>query len=129
LNLLLIKIIPPLEERFAYLNFRYLVAAFYRLVHPLRQRLEVLEALNMGRCIGGYSDVLLLDIVPSEYFMWHELPALLGTPLLDEHMEKNLANVQEAMYSLVAPRELFTVTSGYSATCIFYTDGSLIEGC
>jgi hypothetical protein len=33
------------------------------------------------------------------------------------------------MYSLVAPRELLTVTSGYGRSCIFYTDGSLIEGC
>jgi hypothetical protein len=47
--------------------------------------------------------------------------------LVDGHMEKKLANVQEAMYSLVAPRELMTVTSGYGASCIF-TDGSLIEG-
>jgi hypothetical protein len=44
-------------------------------------------------------------------------------------MEKKLANVQEVMYSLVAPRELLTVTSGYGASCIFYTNGSLIEGC
>jgi hypothetical protein len=42
---------------------------------------------------------------------------------------KKLANVQEAMYSLVAPRELLTVTSGYGASGMFYTDGSLIEGC
>jgi hypothetical protein len=41
--------IPPLAERFAYLNFRYLVAAFYRLGHPLRERLGMLGALNMGR--------------------------------------------------------------------------------
>jgi hypothetical protein len=33
------------------------------------------------------------------------------------------------MYPLVAPRELLTVTSGYGASCIFYSDGSLIEGC
>jgi hypothetical protein len=33
------------------------------------------------------------------------------------------------MYSLVASRELFTVTSEYGPSCIFYTDGSLIEGC
>jgi hypothetical protein len=80
----------------------------------------VLGALSMGRCIRGYSDVLSLDIVPSESFMRHELPALLETPLIDEHMEKKLANIQEAMYSLVAPRELLTVTSGYGASCIFY---------
>jgi hypothetical protein len=121
--------IPPLAERFAYLKFRYLVAAFYRLGHPLRERLGVLGALNMGRCIRGYSDVLSFDIVPAKSFRRHELPALLGTPLVDEHMEKKLANIQGAMYSLVALRELLTVTSGYGASCIFYTDGSLIKGC
>jgi hypothetical protein len=46
--------------------------------------------------------------------------------LLDR--QTKLANVQEAMYSLVAPRELLTVTSGYGASCIFYTNESLIEG-
>jgi hypothetical protein len=63
--------IPSLAERFEYLNFRYLVATFCRLGHPLRERLEVLEALNIGRCIKGYSDVLSLDIVPSESFTRH----------------------------------------------------------
>jgi hypothetical protein len=61
--------ISPLPERFAYLNFRYLVTAFYRLGHTLRKRLGmlgVLGALNMGRCIGRYHDVLPLDIVPPE---------------------------------------------------------------
>jgi hypothetical protein len=80
----------------------------------------VLGALNMGCCIGGYSDVLSLDKVPSESFTRHELPALIGTPLVEGHMEKKLANVQEAMYSFVAPRELLTVTSRYGASCIFY---------
>jgi hypothetical protein len=97
---------PPLAERFTYFNFRYLVAVFYRLSQPLRERLGVLGALNMGRCIKEYSDVLSLDIVPSESFTRHKLPALLGTPLVDKHMEKNLAGVQEAMYSFMAPREL-----------------------
>jgi hypothetical protein len=80
------------------LNFGTLVAAFYPLGHPLRERLGVLGALKMGRCIRGYSDVLSLDIVPSESFTWHELPVLLGTPLVDEHMEKKLASIQGAMY-------------------------------
>jgi hypothetical protein len=84
----------------------------------------VLGALNMVRCIKGYSDVLSLDIVPSESFTRHELPTLLGTPLVDEYMEKKLANVQEVMYSLVAHREF-----RYGMSCNFYTDGSLIEGC
>jgi hypothetical protein len=92
----------------------------------LTERFGVLRALNMGRCIRRYSDVLSLDIVLSESFTRHELPALLGTSLVDGHMKKKLANIQGAMYSLVAPRELLTVTSGYGASCIFYTDGFLI---
>jgi hypothetical protein len=44
-------------------------------------------------------------------------------------MEEKLVNIQRAMYSLLAPRELLTVTSRYVVSCIFYTDGSLIEGC
>jgi hypothetical protein len=91
--------IPPLAERFAYLNFRYLVAAFCRWVHFLRKKLGVLGALNMGRYIRGYSDVLSLDIVPSESVTQHELPALLETSLVDGLMEKKLANVQEVMYN------------------------------
>jgi hypothetical protein len=80
----------------------------------------VLGALNMGRCIGGYSDVLSLDIVPSESFTRHELPALFGTPLVDEHMEKKLANIQGAMYSLVAPLELMTDVWVWSVVHFLY---------
>jgi hypothetical protein len=96
--------IPPLAEDSLILELQ--IPCFYRLGHPLRERLGVL-----GRCIKGYSDVLSLDIVPSKSFTRHGLPALLGTPLVDGHMEKKLANVQESMYSLVAPRELLAVTS------------------
>jgi hypothetical protein len=62
----------------------------------LKERLGVLGVLGMGRCIREYSDVLSLDIVPSESFTWLELPALLGTSLV----EKKLANVRQAMYLL-----------------------------
>jgi hypothetical protein len=71
--------IPPLAERFPYLNFRYLVAAFYRLGFSLRERLGVLGALNMSRCIKRHSDVLSTEIVPSESFTWHVVSALFGT--------------------------------------------------
>jgi hypothetical protein len=30
---------------------------------------------------------------------------------------------------MVMPHELLTLTSGYDVLCIFYMDGSLIEGC
>jgi hypothetical protein len=97
------------------LNFRYLVAALYLLGHPLRGRLGVLGALNIGRYIKGYSDVLSLYIILSESFTRHELPALLGTPLVYGHMEKKLANE----------------TCDVRVWCIgyFYKNGSFIEGC
>jgi hypothetical protein len=82
--------ILPLVERFAYLNIRYFVAAFYRLGHPLKERLGVLGVLGMGCYIRRYSAVLLLDIVPSESFTRLELPASLGTPLEMEIWRRNL---------------------------------------
>jgi hypothetical protein len=33
------------------------------------------------------------------------------------------------MYPVVGPRELLTVTARYAASIMFYTDGSLIDGC
>jgi hypothetical protein len=33
------------------------------------------------------------------------------------------------MYSVVAPRELLTVTDRYAASMVFYTDGYLIDRC
>jgi hypothetical protein len=41
--------IPQLAGRFTYFNFRYLVAAFCRLGHPLRMRLGVLGTIIFER--------------------------------------------------------------------------------
>jgi hypothetical protein len=38
-----------LAERFMYLNFRYLVAVFYRLDHPLKRRLETMYSVVTPR--------------------------------------------------------------------------------
>jgi hypothetical protein len=90
--------------------------------HPLKKRLEILKKLNLGRCIAGNSDVLLLNIVVSKFFTQHELPALLATLFLNDYMEVS-------MYSQVAPQELLTVTSRNVTSLVFYTNGSLIDGC
>jgi hypothetical protein len=111
--------IPPLPERFFYLNSRYLVAVFYRLGHLLREKLRDLGTMNISRCIQGYFNVLSMDITPSESFTRQKLSALLGTPLVDMHMEYALAGVQDTKYPLV--------TSKYVESAVFYTDGSLIE--
>jgi hypothetical protein len=87
----------------------------------LKGRLKVLEALNMGRCVGGYSNVLSLGIVPSEFFTRHELPALLGTPLVDRHMEKELANVPGGdVFTGGAPRAIDWNVQVWSVVIFFY---------
>jgi hypothetical protein len=62
------------------------VAVFYHLVldHPSLK--EETQELNLGRCIAGYSDVLLLNVVPSESFTGHDLPALLVAYFVGDHM-------------------------------------------
>jgi hypothetical protein len=43
-------------------------------------------------------------------------------------IEEALLGIQTTLYSVVAPRELLTVTDRYAASMVFYTDGSLIDG-
>jgi hypothetical protein len=126
-NLEILSGIAPLAERFVYLNFRYLVVVFYRLYHLLKRRLETLGELNLGRCIAGCSDVLPLNVVPSESFTRHDFPALLAAHFVSDLMEGALSGVQASMYSVVAHRKLLTVTTRYTASMIFYMDGSLID--
>jgi hypothetical protein len=104
------------------------VAVFYRLNHPLSWRLETLRELNLGRCIAGYLDVLPLYIVSFEKFTRHNFPALLATHFVGDHKERAVSEVQTSMYSVLAPRELLTVTARYAASMIFYTDDFLIDG-
>jgi hypothetical protein len=76
-----------------------------------------LRELNLGRCIAGYSDVFPLNIVSSETFTRHNLPALLATHFVSEHMEGALS-----------PRAVDGVSWGIKSM-VFYTDGSLKDGC
>jgi hypothetical protein len=103
-----------------YLNSIYLVAVFHRLDHPLKRKLE---------SIAGYSDVFPLNTVSSESFIQHDFPALLATYFMCDHIKRALSGVQTSIYSVVAPRELLTVTAMYAASMVFHTDGSLIDGC
>jgi hypothetical protein len=68
-----------------------------------------------------------LNIVSSESFTQHDLPALLATHFVGDHMEEALSRVQASMYSVLAPRELLMVTAKYATSMVFYTDGSLID--
>jgi hypothetical protein len=46
---------------------------------------ETLRELNLGHCIAGYAIVLPLNIVSSESFTRHDLPALLSTHFVGDH--------------------------------------------
>jgi hypothetical protein len=94
------------------------VAVLYRLDHSLMRKLETLKKLNMGRCFA--------NIVSSESFTQHEMPTL---PVTHHHMEEALSGVQTSRNSVVAPREVLTVTPRYATLMVFYTDASLIDGC
>jgi hypothetical protein len=109
-------VLSGIAERFVYLNFRYLVAVFYLLDHPLKRRLETLRKLNLGRCIAGYSDVLPMNVVSSQSFTQHDLPALLAAHFVGDHMERALSGVQTSMYpesgfgyKISSPTGIFTV--------------------
>jgi hypothetical protein len=53
--------IAPLAERFVYLNFRYLVAVFYRVDHPLKRRLETLGEPNSDIYVFGVGSPRVVD--------------------------------------------------------------------
>jgi hypothetical protein len=78
-----------------YLNFRYLVAVFYRLDHPLKRRLETLGKLTVGRCIAGYSDVFPLNVVSSESLHTIRFSGV------GDHMERALSGVQTCIQRVV----------------------------
>jgi hypothetical protein len=82
-------------------------------------RLETLKKLNMGRYIASYFNDLPLNIVSSEFFTRHALPALLATHFVDDHMEKAHAGVQTSMNLVVTFRETLTVTCMYATTMVF----------
>jgi hypothetical protein len=64
----------------------------------------------LGRCIAGYSDVLPMNIVSSESFTRHDLPALVATHFVGDDM---LSGVQTSMWCLL------TVTTRYAASMVF----------
>jgi hypothetical protein len=52
-------------------------------------------------------------------FTRHDLPALLATHFVGDHMEGALSGVRTSMYSVKAPQMLLTVTTRYAAAMVF----------
>jgi hypothetical protein len=113
--------IAPLAGRFVYLNFRYFVAVFYRLDHPIKRR-----------PLGSWIWVAVLRVIPMfcHYIVASE--SFAGAPgysFCGWSYGEALSGVRTSVYSVVAPRELLTVTAKYAASMVFYTDGFLRDGC
>jgi hypothetical protein len=79
------------------LNSRYLVVVLYRLCHPMREKLRDLGTMNMSRCIQGYSNVLSMDITPSESFTRHKLLALLDRCAYGKRLTGFVTSVSKIM--------------------------------
>jgi hypothetical protein len=69
---------------------------------PSREQyhLRLCRGYRLGRCIAGYSDVLPLNVGPSESFTRHDLPALLAAHFVGDHMEAALSECEVFPYVL-----------------------------
>jgi hypothetical protein len=94
--------IPALNHRIQYLNSRFLINCFKKLNHPLRQRLEILHRLNPAKCIPGYQEISMYNITCEQGYPKYKFNALNDTPEVSNHMIFTLANVDPAIYSMVA---------------------------
>jgi hypothetical protein len=119
---------PLLRHRLLYLNFRFLVNAFQKNWHPLRDKLEKLNDLSPQKCLITLHEVSGLEIQPETGYTRHELGAILSTPRVNRHMEVALSGVHTDIYPIVAPLELRAGIALFSPTNLFYTDGSLMDG-
>jgi hypothetical protein len=52
-------------------------------------------------------------------FTRHDLPVLLATHFVGDHMEGALSKVQTSLRLVVAPKELLTVTARYAELIVF----------
>jgi hypothetical protein len=120
--------ITPLQTRIRYLNFRYFVAAFGKIGHPLKEKLRILESLNSRRTFTSFEAVNQLNIVETESFTKYNFKALLIEPEIDKSVEQALVNVDASMYHIMATAEIASITANYPTCNVFYTDGSLIDG-
>jgi ribonuclease HI len=119
--------IPPLEERFSYLNANFLIKIFGKFNHPLQKVILYLKSMNPERCMKG-TDLVNLDNITAtmEYFRF-DLDALTARPKIDYFIFNKLKEVEKEFYSIIAPSEVSAITDRYQQTHVFYTYGSLIE--
>jgi hypothetical protein len=116
--------IAPLAERFVYLNFRYLVAVFYCL--DLKGWIWIKETPDPEGAEFRSLYCGLFRCFATEYidssgsYTQHDLPALLVTHFVGDHMKGALSWVRTSMYSVVAPRELLTMIARYASSIVFF---------
>jgi hypothetical protein len=114
--------LPPLEHRMLYLNYRYLVKTFQKAGYPLRSRLELLHGLNPRKLLNAFREAADLGTCYETGYTRHSFEAMVASLVVGRHMEEVLANVNPEMYSMplepcakVAPREFLV---GYSTLMV-----------
>jgi len=69
--------VPPLDLRFPFLNFKYLIYAFSNKDHPIKDKLHMLSNLSYTKIMRIYPFVKSLDIQPCEPYTQFGHKALL----------------------------------------------------
>jgi hypothetical protein len=70
--------VSPLAEICMYLNYRYLVSVFHKHGHPLRERFENLNRLNLERCNKGFALVAQFTFQSSRTYAQYDLAYMTG---------------------------------------------------
>jgi ribonuclease HI len=118
---------PPLEERFTYLNSKFLLKIFGKIDHPLQKTILDLKSLNPDRCMKGTNLIDYLEVTATMEYYQFDLAALVSQPKIDFSIFNKLQEVTEDFYPIIAPREVTAITTNYPLTHVIYTDGSMIR--
>jgi hypothetical protein len=115
-----LSVVSSLAERCVYLNYRYLVAAFDKHGHLLRERFESLNWLNSERCMKEFALVGQFTFQPSRTYAQYDLAALVPVPDIDKTIMDALALVDKGTNAIVTSRELAKITSDYATRKHFF---------
>jgi hypothetical protein len=90
--------------------------------------LELLYGLNPSKCLTAFRELTDLGIGHEAGFTRHSLEAIVGSLVVNIHMEEALATVDFEMYLMVAPREFLVGVDTNRPSNLLYADHYLMDG-
>jgi hypothetical protein len=89
--------------------------------------LELLYGLNPSKCLTAFRELTDLGIDHEAGFTRHSFEAIVGSPVVNKHMEKVLATVDLEMYLMVAPRKFLCGIDTNRPSNLLYADHYLMD--